>query len=202
MTYITGLRQRVFELVRGAGGKEIRAERIAEDLGVPVHIIAEELRRLVDDRLLEWGSPAVLSATSRPKVFVGHGRSRAWKDLRDFLVEKLELDWIEFEKAESAGLPIAQRLEQMLDEASFAFLVLTAEDEAIDGTVRARQNVIHEVGLFQGRIGFSRAIILLEEGCDEFSNIHGLVQIRFPRGNIQSVTERIRGVLKREGFIL
>ena len=31
--------------------------------------------------------------------------------------------------------------------------------------VKARMNVIHEVGLFQGRLGFERAIVLLEEGC-------------------------------------
>jgi predicted nucleotide-binding protein len=52
----------------------------------------------------------------------------------------------------------------MLDDASFAFLVLTAEDERSDATTQARTNVIHEVGLFQGRLGFERAIVLLEEG--------------------------------------
>jgi len=31
--------------------------------------------------------------------------------------------------------------------------------------------------LFQGRLEFHRAIILLEEGCSEFSNIVGLNQI-------------------------
>jgi predicted nucleotide-binding protein len=43
-------------------------------------------------------------------------------------------------------------------------------------------NVVHEAGLFQGRLGFERAIILLEEGCKSFSNIEGLGQIRFPKG--------------------
>jgi predicted nucleotide-binding protein len=38
-------------------------------------------------------------------------------------------------------------------------------------------NVIHEAGLFQGRLGFERAIILLEDGCEEFSNIQGYGQI-------------------------
>jgi predicted nucleotide-binding protein len=56
----------------------------------------------------------------------------------------------------------------MLDDAVFAFLVMTAEDERAYGTRRARANVIHEVGLFQGRLGFEKAIILLEEGCSEF----------------------------------
>jgi predicted nucleotide-binding protein len=50
-----------------------------------------------------------------------------------------------------------------------------------DGKLHARLNVIHEAGLFQGRLGFNKAIILLEEGCEEFSNIHGLGHIPFPK---------------------
>ncbi len=88
----------------------------------------------------------------------------------------------------------------MLDDASFAFLVMTGEDSATDGKLLARQNVFHELGLFQGRHGFGRAIVLLEEGCEEFSNIVGLTQIRFPKGNIMAKTEEIRRVLEREGI--
>ena len=60
---------------------------------------------------------------------------------------------------------------------------------------------MHEVGLFQGKLGFSRAIVLLEEGCEEFSNIHGLGQIRFPKGNIAAKFEDIRAVLEREELV-
>ena len=42
-------------------------------------------------------------------------------------------------------------------------------------------NVVHEAGLFQGRLGFTRAIVLLEEGCAEFSNIQGLQRSDFRR---------------------
>jgi predicted nucleotide-binding protein len=62
-------------------------------------------------------------------------------------------------------------------------------------------NVVQEAGMFQGRLGFTRAIILLEDGCQEFSNIQGLGQIRFPRGNIRAAFEEIRQVLEREGLI-
>jgi hypothetical protein len=54
---------------------------------------------------------------------------------------------------------------------------------------------------FKAELGFGRAIILLEEGCEEFSNIHGLGQIRFPRGNISAKFEDIRSVLEREKLI-
>ena len=48
-----------------------------------------------------------------------------------------------------------------------------------------------------GRL-FTRAIIVLESGCEEFSNIQGLGQIRFPEGNIKACFEEIRQVLERE----
>ena len=89
----------------------------------------------------------------------------------------------------------------MLDQSAIAFLVMTAEDDQADGKLHARQNVIHEAGLFQGRFGFSKAILMLEEDCEEFSNIQGLGQIRFPAGRISSAFEDVRLVLEREGIL-
>jgi len=135
------------------------------------------------------------------KVFIGHGRSAAWRDLKDFIQDRLGLPWDEFNRIPIAGITNIARLSQMLDDAGIAFLILTAEDEKADGTIQARMNVIHEAGLFQGRLGFTKAIILLEEGCEEFSNIRGLGQIRFPRGNIKQAFDEIRQVLEREGLL-
>lgn len=132
---------------------------------------------------------------------MGHGRSPLWRELKDFVQDRLRLPWDEFNRVPVAGVTNIARLAQMLTDASIAFLVLTAEVEDIDGGVHARQNVIHEAGLFQGRLGFSRAIVLLEEGCQEFSNIAGLGQIRFPRGNIAAAFEEVRRVLEREGLL-
>jgi predicted nucleotide-binding protein len=137
---------------------------------------------------------------SGTKVFLGHGRSPVWKDLKDFIQDRLDLPWDEFNRVPVAGITNIARLSATLDDASIAFLVLTAEDEQLDGTMRARENVVHEAGLFQGGLGFTKAIILLEEGCDEFSNIHGLGQIRFPKGNIKAVFEEVRLILEREGL--
>lgn len=134
-------------------------------------------------------------------VFIGHGRSHVWRDLKDFIQDRIGLAWDEFNRVPIAGITNIERLHQMLENAAIAFLIMTAEDEQADGNVRARMNVIHEAGLFQGRLGFTRAIILLEEGCEEFSNIQGLGQIRFPKGKISAVFEEIRQVLEREELI-
>jgi predicted nucleotide-binding protein len=134
-------------------------------------------------------------------VFIGHGRSSVWKDLKDFIQDRMHLPWNEFSRVPVAGFTNITRLSQMLDEAAIAFLIMTAEDEQADGKQRARQNVIHEAGLFQGRLGFERAIILLEDGCEEFPNVQGLGQIRFSKGNVSAVFEDIRRVLEREGLV-
>lgn len=135
------------------------------------------------------------------QIFIGHGQSPVWRDLKDFLQDRLDLPWDEFNRMPVAGVTNIFRLAQMLDNACFAFLVLTAEDEMADGGLQARMNVIHEVGLFQGRLGFEKAIVLLEDGCEEFLNINGLGQIRFPKGNIGAKFEEIRRVLERESII-
>jgi hypothetical protein len=134
-------------------------------------------------------------------VFIGHGRSKEWKDLKDFITERMRLPWDEFNRVPVAGIPNTVRLSAMLDAAAIAFLILTAEDEMADGRIQARMNVIHEAGLFQGRLGFSRAIILLEEGCEQFSNIEGLGQVRFPKNNIRAVFHDVQLVLEREGIV-
>jgi predicted nucleotide-binding protein len=134
-------------------------------------------------------------------VFIGHGQSLLWRELKDFVHDRLGLPFDEFNRVPVAGVTNVARLSEMLDAAVIAFIVLTAEDEQKDGALNARQNAVHEAGLFQGRLGFTKAIVLLEEGCEEFSNIHGLGQIRFPKGNIKAAFEEVRRVLEREEVI-
>lgn len=126
-------------------------------------------------------------------IFIGHGRSHAWKELKDFLHDRLGLQWIEFDREATAGLSSKERLETMLDEACFAFIVMTLEDEQTN-----KSDMVHTAGLFQGRLGFRRAIVLLEKGCEPFPNVDSPCQIRFSSGNISAKFEEIRRVLERE----
>ncbi|MCU0237828.1 MAG: hypothetical protein MUC29_00145, partial [Pyrinomonadaceae bacterium] len=49
------------------------------------------------------------------KVFIGHGRSQCWRDLKDFLQDRLKLEWDEYNREPTAGMAIKERLEEMLD---------------------------------------------------------------------------------------
>lgn len=160
---------------------------------------AEHLQRIIE-RLQSLVEQAHTSAGG-DKIFIGHGRSLQWLVLKDFIADRLHLQWEEFNRAPAAGYTTIERLEQMLSNAAFALLVMTAEEEHADSSLHARGNVIHEIGLFQGSLGAHRAIVLLEEGCSEFSNIVGLTQIRFPRSNIIASFEEVRRVLERERIL-
>ena|ERR1022692_3488078 len=139
--------------------------------------------------------------TRSGRVFIGHGgASLVWYQLKDFLSDRLGLSWSEFNSEAAAGISTTERLQTLLEDADFAFLVMTAEDGHADGSTHARENVVHEIGLFQGKLGFKRAIILLEQGCAGFSNIHGLTYIEFPKGNLKPAFDEIRRVLEREGL--
>lgn len=134
----------------------------------------------------------------KPVIFIGHGRSGQWRDLKDHLHEKHGHKVEAYETGARAGHTIRDILEDMAAKSSFALLVLTAEDETAEGVQRARQNVIHESGLFQGRLGFSRAIMLLEEGVEEFSNVAGIQYIRFSRQNIRETFGEVLATIRRE----
>jgi predicted nucleotide-binding protein len=193
------------------------SEEIAKGRIVPAHIqywgpfqsidvnrqrlreLASTLRKTIE--AVNLSNEIDIPMTASKTIFLGHGGSEQWRVLKDFLKERLGLAFEEFNRISPAGISTQERLGEMLDKCGFAFLVFTAEDVHADKSLHARENVIHEAGLFQGRLGWRRAIVLLEEGCDEFSNIIGLGQIRFAKNNIASCFEEIRRVLEREGLL-
>jgi len=71
---------------------------------------------------------------------------------------------------------------------------MTGDDEVKLGAPRARENVLHEIGFFQGKYGLENVCLLYEEGTSIPSNIHGLVYIPFPKALVKASF----GVLARE----
>ena len=132
------------------------------------------------------------------KIFLGHGRSPLWRDLHNHLRDQHNLDVEAYEVGARAGHTIRDILESMLSSSAIAFLIMTGEDETADAEYRARQNVVHELGLFQGKLGFGRAIALVEDGIELFTNMAGIQQIRFSKGNIQETFGEVLATIKRE----
>ena len=136
--------------------------------------------------------------TKKPNVFLGHGRSQQWRDLKDHLQDQHNYEVIAYETGARAGHAVRDILEEMLKTSDFALLVMTGEDETSALDLNPRMNVVHELGLFQGRLGFHRAIVLLEKGTKEFTNINGVHQIRYAKGNIKETFGDVLATLRRE----
>ncbi|MGV0924119.1 TIR domain-containing protein [Empedobacter tilapiae] len=132
-------------------------------------------------------------------IFIGHGgKSNQWRELKDHLADKHEYKIEAYETGARAGHSIRDILEEMSNKTSFAILVMTGEDNLKSGEIIARPNVIHEIGLFQGKLGFSKAIVLLEKETEEFSNLFGIQQIRFTKDNIKETFGEVLATIKRE----
>lgn len=136
-----------------------------------------------------------------PRVALGHGRSCAWRELEDFLVGELGLDCDGFEAVPTADAQAVERLDRLLDSCRFAALVVTAEDLADDASPDARACRAHALGLFEGRLGRSRVVLLLEEGCGELARLPGPAPVRFQGGDLRATFEALRAALVREGLI-
>lgn len=158
-----------------------------------VEAVFEVFEKHVDTSRISIGTPH-----ARPTVFIGHGNSPLWRDLKDHLQDLHGYDVEAYEVGARAGHAIRDILEEMLDKSTFAILVMTGEDETKESEFQPRLNVVHELGLFQGRLGFSRAIMLLEDETTEFSNVQGVHQIRFPKGRIKETFGDVLATLRRE----
>lgn len=144
-------------------------------------------------------SSAEMQGDTKPRIFIGHGgQSSDWLLLQNELQNVHKLDVEAFESGERAGHHIRSILEGFLEHNTFAVLVLSKEDEQSDGNFRARQNVVHEAGLFQGKLGFDRALILVEKGTSLFSNLDGIQHIEYEPGQIRGAVGRLLAVIARE----
>ncbi len=138
---------------------------------------------------------------SQPVVFVAHGRSPLYMQVYHHLKDDLHLEPVAFETEDHTSEQISEILNQYLDRAIVAVIVMTGEEKTLDNRLLARQNVVHEAGLFQAKLGFERVAILKEEGVESFSNAQGLIYIPFNPQDITSCFYKLRRFLARHQLV-
>lgn len=127
------------------------------------------------------------------KVFISHGRNELLKlKLKNFVQDRLKAEAVVLADEPDNGLTIIEKLEQYGKPCDFALVLMTADDKTEEGRLRARQNVIHELGFFHGARGRERVLLLKEKGLELFSNISGLVYKEFRENDIEPLFEDIR----------
>lgn len=178
----------------------------SDDLVKDIYHLTKELVKLSDYDFEKLKSPSTaafnkIANSKSQKVFIGHGKSKLWARLQVFINDELKIETVSYESEPRVGESIVPVLNKMLDESTFAILILTAEDQTEEGTKRARQNVIHEAGLFQGRLGFDKAILLVQSGLEGFTNVDGLQYIPFSNENIEETFYQLQRTMKKKGII-
>lgn len=127
------------------------------------------------------------------RIFISYGHNELLKlKLKEFIRERLKRDIVILDELPNNGLTIVEKLEKASSSCNSAIVLLTKDDELKDGGMRARQNVIHEVGFFQGKYGRNKVILLCEKGVDLFSNISGIMRIEFEPDHFEAVYDSIR----------
>lgn len=182
--------------------KKSKLRETSEDTTKRYISILEGLKNNIEDDTIEFEDLSRSFEKKQNSIFIGHGRSNLWNEVVRMLKDDCELDCINyFEKETHAGKFIGDALREFNRETTFAIIVMTAEDETSEGELRARQNVIHEIGFFQGKLGFEKVAILKQKQVESSTNIDGLQYIEFDESHIKQTFYELQKMLKREKII-
>lgn len=115
-------------------------------------------------------------------IFVVHGHDQALLHEAVRVLERgTRREVIVLHEQPNAGQTVLEKFESHAAAASYAVVLLTADDVgAVTGgepVPRGRQNVIFELGFFFGKLGRKRVAVLLGAGVEQPSDIAGLVYI-------------------------
>ena len=119
------------------------------------------------------------------RVFVVHGRHNELKVSVARFLEKLGLEPIILHEQPDRGMTIIDKFQQSAD-VGFAVVLLTADDRGglasttpEKYTLRARQNVILELGYFMGRLRPDQIVAIYQDGVELPSDYQGKLFVPF-----------------------
>lgn len=121
------------------------------------------------------------------KVFVVYGHDEQARARLDAMLRRWGLEPLILDQLPSEGQTIIEKLEKYTGEAKFGVVLATPDDEGFrrnhpdERALRARQNVVLELGMLLSTLGRSRVAILLhqQENMERPSDIQGLIYIPF-----------------------
>ena len=124
-----------------------------------------------------------MEETASQTVFIVHGHDETAKFAVARFVERLDLDAIILNEQPSESLTIIEKFERYATDADFAIVLMTPDDvgapiqQENKLKLRARQNVIFELGYFFHALGRKGVCALYKEGVELPSDIYGVVYV-------------------------
>lgn len=108
-------------------------------------------------------------------VFIIHGHDGYLKTQVQLLLQRAGVNSIVLHEQPDIGRNIIEKLIEETDKANYAIALLSPDEELKDGSKRARQNVILEIGYFLGKLDKSR-VKLVKKGDTEIpSDLSGIL---------------------------
>ncbi|MBL7935881.1 MAG: nucleotide-binding protein [Bacteroidia bacterium] len=132
---------------------------------------------------------AVAAVKHNNNIFIVHGHNEEMKASVARVLEKISLNPIILHEQANQGKTIIEKFTDH-SEVGFSIVLLSADDygysikqEPEEGKLRARQNVILELGYFIGKLGRNRVIALVETASNfEFpSDYQGVIYIPYDK---------------------
>jgi len=156
----------------------------------PLHYSRRQAERLYRDisQIFEMRANSELEQPKQEaqrRVFLTHGRSDDWRRVQPFIEKDIEISTVELAQEPNQGRTIIEKLIENANRCDSAVIVMTGDDIANKDEARVRENVMHEIGFFQGRYGRSQVVLLYEEGVNIPTNLSGVAYIPFSKGNIE-----------------
>lgn len=129
-------------------------------------------------------------------MFITHGRSSDWRALQSFIEKDVGLATLELAQEANMGRTIIEKLIDNAARCDSAVIVMTGDDVVGEDEARVRENVMHEIGFFQGRYGRNVVILLHEDGVNIPTNLAGVAYVPFPKGSIEAAFHVLQRELK------
>ncbi|MDR6873558.1 putative nucleotide-binding protein [Bosea sp. BE125] len=149
-----------------------------------LHLLRQAVLSL-QERLEFQSVPAASEPHTRlvsSKIFLVHGHDIGAREAVARFIERIGFEPIVLHEQANSGRTIIEKFEAHAD-VGFAVVLLTADDEGrAKGTelqLRARQNVVLELGYFIGRLGRSKVCALKSGALELPSDILGVVWTEF-----------------------
>lgn len=148
---------------------------------------------------LKENNTAEKALLDNKKIFIVHGHDEvSMYKLKNYLQNTLHYpEPVILSEVAGCGRTIIESFEEETENVGLVFVLLTPDDFMSDTSVRARQNVIFELGYFMGKLGrkSGRVIVLLKGDVDIPSDLSGILYIHVDN-DIQEAGEKIRKAIK------
>lgn len=148
--------------------------------------LCKEIDHIFELRANSELSPAAPERPAPNRVFITHGRSNDWREVQAYLEKDIQMQTMELAQEANHGMTVIEKLLAGAERCDSAVIVMTGDDIDADGQARARENVMHEIGFFQGKYGRSKVVLLHEDGVSVPTNLSGVVYIPYPKGTVSA----------------